>query len=37
MNVNLKAVWLCMKLRDSRNVEEWKGSIVNCSSMYGVG
>jgi A-factor type gamma-butyrolactone 1'-reductase (1S-forming) len=36
MNVNLKAVWLCMKYEIPAMLKGGKGAIVNCSSMYGL-
>jgi A-factor type gamma-butyrolactone 1'-reductase (1S-forming) len=36
MNVNLKAVWLCMKYEIRAMLKNGKGAIVNCSSMYGL-
>ncbi len=36
MNVNLKAVWLCMKYEIPAMLKNGKGAIVNCSSMYGL-
>jgi NAD(P)-dependent dehydrogenase (short-subunit alcohol dehydrogenase family) len=36
LNVNLKAVWLCMKYEIPAMLKGGKGAIVNCSSMYGL-
>jgi NAD(P)-dependent dehydrogenase (short-subunit alcohol dehydrogenase family) len=36
MNINLKAVWLCMKYEIPAMLKGGKGAIVNCSSMYGL-
>ena len=35
MNVNLKAVWMCMKYEIPAMLKQGKGSIVNMSSVYG--
>lgn len=35
MNINLKAVWLCMKYEIPAMLEHGKGAIVNNSSVYG--
>lgn len=35
MNVNLKAVWMCMKYEIPAMLKQGKGSIVNMSSIYG--
>lgn len=36
MNVNLKAVWMCMKYEIRAMLKQCKGSIVNISSIYGL-
>ena len=35
MNVNLRAVWLCMKFEIAAMLANGPGSIVNVSSIYG--
>ena len=36
MNVNLKGVWLCMKYQIPAMLKNWRGAIVNNSSIYGL-
>jgi NAD(P)-dependent dehydrogenase (short-subunit alcohol dehydrogenase family) len=35
LNVNLKAVWMCMKYENPEMLKQGRGAIVNISSIYG--